>query len=225
MNFKERISALQLGVKAYYEANKKRVQTIGIAAVAIIGAAVYWFQFYMPAQEKEAEVKFAKLWHYFKTDSLDVVLKGDKANKIMSAVELANKYGSTAKGKEASLMAGLSYLKKGEYKKSLEYLDNFNGGDAILGPSVIAAKAACYSGLGEISKAADLFEKAAKLGENEYTSAYYQKAAVHYELSKDYASALSCYEVLNSKYSTTREGQEAEKYIYRLKGLMGELNK
>jgi hypothetical protein len=30
---------------------------------------------------------------------------------------------------------------------------------------------------------------------------------------------------LESKYSATREGQEAEKYIYRLKGLMGELNK
>ncbi len=225
MNIKESISSIQSRIAAFYEGNKKRVQIIGFAAIAIIGGTIYWFQFYMPSQEKEAEVKFAKLWHYFKTDSLDVVLKGDKANKIMSAVEIANKYGMTAKGKEASLMAGLAYLKKGEYKKSLDYLDNFNGGDAILGPSTIAAKAACYSGLGEMSKAADLYEKAAKLGENEYTSTYYQKAAVHYELNKDYSSALSCYETLENKYSATREGQEAEKYIYRLKGLMGELNK
>lgn len=225
MNIKERIASIQTSIKAYYETNKKRVQQVGIAAIAVIGVAVYWFQFYMPSQEKEAEVKFAKLWHYFKSDSLDVVLKGDKANKIMSAVEIADKYGMTSKGKEASLMAGLSYLKKGEYRKALDYLDNFNGGDVILGPSTIAAKAACYSGLGELSKAADLYEKAAKLGENEYTSVYYQKAAVHYELTKDYSSALSCYETLESKYSATREGQEAEKYIYRLKGLMGELNK
>lgn len=225
MNIKESISSIQSSIKAYYEANTKRVQIIGLAAIAVIGASVYWFQFYMPSQEKEAEVKFAKLWHYFKTDSLDVVLKGDKANKIMSAVEIANKYGMTTKGKEASLMAGLAYLKKGEFQKALDYLNNFNGGDAILGPSTIAAKAACYSGLGELSKAADLYEKAAKLGDNEYTSTYYQKAAIHYELTKDYSSALSCYETLESKYSSTREGQEAEKYIYRLKGLMGELNK
>jgi tetratricopeptide (TPR) repeat protein len=225
MNIKESFTSIKTGITSYYEANKKRVQMIGLAAVALVGGAIYWTQFYMPSQEKEAEVKFAKLWHYFKTDSLDVVLKGDKANKIMSAVEIADKYSMTAKGKEASLMAGLSYLKKGEFKKALDYLDNFNGGDAILGPSAIAAKAACYSGLGELSKAADLYEKAAKLGENEYTSAYYQKAAVHYELTKDYSSALSCYETLESKYSATREGQEAEKYIYRLKGLMGELNK
>lgn len=225
MNIKERFTSIKTGITSYYEANQKRVQMIGFAAIAVVGGAIYWTQFYMPSQEKEAEVKFAKLWHYFKSDSLDVVLKGDKANKIMSAVEIADKYSMTAKGKEASLMAGLSFLKKGEYKKALDHLDNFSGGDAILGPSVIAAKAACYSGLGELSKAADFYEKAAKLGENDYTSAYYQKAAVHYELTKDYSSALSCYETLESKYSATREGQEAEKYIYRLKGLMGELNK
>jgi tetratricopeptide (TPR) repeat protein len=225
MNIKESIASAQTTIKNYYQLNTKRFQTIGLALILIVGGAIYWFQFYLPGQEKEAEVKFAKLWHYFKTDSLDVVLKGDKANKIMSAVELSSKYSFTKKGKEAHLMAGLSFLKKGEYQKALDHLDNFSGGDAILGPSTIAAKAACYSGLGKLDKAADLYEKAAKLGDNEYTSSYYQKAAVHYELVKDYSSALSCYETLDSKFAATREGQEAEKYIYRLKGLMGELNK
>lgn len=56
-------------------------------------------------------------------------------------------------------MAGLSFLKKGEYQKALDHLDHFSGGDAILGPSTIAAKAACYSGLGKLDKAADLYEK------------------------------------------------------------------
>ena len=225
MNIKESIASAQEAIKKNYQANSKRFQMIGLATILIIGGSVYWFQFYMPAQEKEAEVKFAKLWHYFESDSLDVVLKGDKSAKIMSAVELANKYGSTKKGKEASLMAGLSFLKKDEFKKALDHLDNFSGGDAILAPSVIAARAACHSGLGDLAKAADLYEKAAKLGDNEYTSAYYQKAAVHYEMVKNYSSALSCYEVLESKFGSTREGQESEKYIYRLKGLMGELNK
>ena len=129
------------------------------------------------------------------------------------------------KGKEAALVAGLSYLKKAEYKKGLDYLDKFSANDALLGPSIIAAKAACKSGLGELEKAASLYEKAARLGDNEYTSIYFQKAGVHYELSKNYSAALACYEELDNKYGTTREGQDAEKYIYRLKGLMGELNK
>lgn len=225
MNIKQRISSIQSNIQNFYIANKKRVQTIGLISILLVGGMVYWFQYYMPSQEKEAEVKFAKLWHYFKSDSLEVVLKGDKANKIISAVELSKKYSGTQKGREASLMAGLSYLKKGEYKKALDYLNNFSGADAILAPSTIAAKAACYSGLGDLSKAAGLYEKAAKLGDNEYTSSYYQKAAVHYEMSKDFVSALTCYETLESKFGATREGTEAEKYIYRLKGLMGDLNK
>ena len=81
MNIKESISSIQSRIAAFYEGNKKRVQMIGFAAIAIIGGTIYWFQFYMPSQEKEAEVKFAKLWHYFKTDSLDVVLKGDKGQR------------------------------------------------------------------------------------------------------------------------------------------------
>ena len=54
MNIKESISSIQSSIKAYYEANTKRVQIIGLAAIAVIGASVYWFQFYMPSQEKEA---------------------------------------------------------------------------------------------------------------------------------------------------------------------------
>jgi tetratricopeptide (TPR) repeat protein len=116
-------------------------------------------------------------------------------------------------------------LKKAEYKKGVDYMDKFSANDALLGPSIIAAKAACKSGLGELEKAASLYEKAARLGDNEYTSIYFQKAGVHYEMSKNYSAALACYEELDNKYGTTREGQDAEKYIYRLKGLMGELNK
>lgn len=82
------------------------------------------------------------------------------------------------------MVAGLSYLKKSEYGKALDYLDEFSANDALLGPSIIAAKAACKSGLGDLEKAASLYEKAARLGDNEYTSVYFQKAGVHYELTK-----------------------------------------
>ena len=225
MNIKESYQLLQARIKNFYEVNKKHVQIVGFATLAIVGGMIYWFNFYMPSQEKEASVKFAKIYHYFKTDSFDIVLKGDKKNKITSAVDIADDYGFTKKGKEAALVAGLSYLKKAEYKKGLDYLDKFSANDALLGPSIIAAKAACKSGLGELEKAASLYEKAARLGDNEYTSIYFQKAGVHYELSKNYSAALACYEELDNKYGTTREGQDAEKYIYRLKGLMGELNK
>lgn len=40
------------------------------------------------------------MYHFFKTDSFDIVLKGDKKNKITSAVEIADDYSFTKKEKK-----------------------------------------------------------------------------------------------------------------------------
>ena len=69
MNIKESYQLLQARIKNFYEVNKKHVQIVGLATLAIVGGMIYWFNFYMPSQEKEASVKFAKMYHYFKTDS------------------------------------------------------------------------------------------------------------------------------------------------------------
>lgn len=226
MNIKERLQAVQSRTNNFYQENKNKVLYIGIALLIAMGSVVYWFNFYLPDQEKEASTKFSKIYHYFKTDSFDIVLKGDKTKRISSAVDIADNYSYTTKGKEAALIVGLSYMKKNEFKKALDYLKNFNAaGDAFLEPAVMGAKATCYSGLGETEKAAGLFEEAAELGDNEFTSSsYYKKAAIHFEMAKDYSSALKCYQILESKYSSTQDGSDAEKFIYRLKGLLGDLN-
>mgnify|MGYP003351601847 FL=1 len=61
MNIKESYQLLQARIKNFYEVNKKQVQIVGIATLAIVGGMVYWFNFYLPSQEKEASVKFAKM--------------------------------------------------------------------------------------------------------------------------------------------------------------------
>ncbi len=226
MNIKERLQAVQLRISDFHQKHKNIVLYTGLSLLIAIGSIVYWFNFYLPDQEKEAANKFAKIYHYFKTDSFDIVLKGDKKKRIVSAVEIADNYSYTDKGKEAALIVGLSYMHKNEFKKALDYLNNFNAaGDAFLEPAIMGAKATCYSGLGETSKAAGLFEDAAELGDNDFTSSmYYKKAAIHFEMAKEYSSALECYQILESKYNATQDGSDAEKFIYRLKGLLGDLN-
>ncbi len=61
MNIKESYQLLQARIKNFYEVNKKHVQIVGFATLAIVGGMIYWFNFYMPSQEKEASVKFAKI--------------------------------------------------------------------------------------------------------------------------------------------------------------------
>ncbi len=227
MEFKEKATGLLQSVSSFYQENKNRVLYIGGGILAIAAGIIAWNYYYIPQQEEAASEKFAKISHFFTTDSMDIVLKGDKKRKITSAVEIADDYSFTKKGKEAALMAGLAYLNKGQTEKALEYLNKFEAEDSYLYPSVIAAKATCYSDQGDYKKAAGLYEKAAKEANSEASASFYVRAAQHYEKAEDLKSALECYEVVVKKYSTAEDGkyfQNAEINIYRLKGLMGDLN-
>jgi len=228
MDFKQITQNLRQSAGAFYNQNKKTVQMVGAAIVIIAGGSYYWYGVHMPAQESKAAEKLAKLEYYFMNDSTQMVLNGNKALKIASAPSIADEFGGTKKGSEAALMAGLTYLHTGEFQKALDYLEMARMGDAVLGPQVLAAQAACYSELNDMGKAAKMYERAAKLGDNEFTARNYVKAAQHYTLNKDYKAALRCWQVLKDEYPLSQElGQDvqnADMYINQLKGLLGELN-
>lgn len=211
-------------VRDYYTKNRKITNIIGGTALAVIALFLFWTLYWHPKRESQAATKLAKLAHYFETDSFNIVLNGIKGKKMTTAPEIADSYGFTKKGKEAALMAGLSFMHTGKFEKALKYLDKANAGDILLGPSIVSAKAACYAELGKSDKAAASYEKAAEWGKNEYTSQFLKKAGIQFELAKDYKSAIRCYEKLRSDYSKTPEASDIEKYIYRAKGYLGELN-
>ncbi len=208
----------------FYTGNKKIINGISISLILIIGGGTYWKMFYLPEQEKKASEKFAKLYHYFKIDSTEIVLNGNKTLKISSAPSIADEFSSTKKGKEAALMAGISYLKTKKYELAKKYLDKVDSRDIVLNSSVISMLAVCESELGNTEKAAKLFEKAALIGENDFSAMYLKKAGIHYESEKEYKSALRCYETIKQKYSMTAEGSDIDKYIYKMKAAIGDYN-
>jgi tetratricopeptide (TPR) repeat protein len=121
-------------------------------------------------------------------------------------------------------MAGLSYMRLAKWEKALDYLDKAGANDMFLGPSLMAARASCYSELGKTEKAAATFEKAADWGENDYTAQYYKKAGIHYEKAGELKDALRCYEIIKERYSKTEIASDIDKYIFKVKGMLGELN-
>ncbi len=82
-------------------------------------------------------------------------------------------------------MAATAYLKKGNYKEAIRYFDKCKTNDNMVKASILAGKAACYSELKDLEKAADLFLAAAKKGDNEFTAGNYKKAGIHYEMAKN----------------------------------------
>jgi tetratricopeptide (TPR) repeat protein len=224
MNVQEIWQQKRQSISDYYSQNSKKVNYILIGFLAVIGLGIYWTSFYKPAQEKAAAEKLAKLHYYFKNDSMNVVLKGFKPFKVVSAPSIADDYSSTRAGKEAALMAGIAYIKTAKFKEALEYLDKTSAKDDLLSASVIALKGSCKSEMGNLGDAASLFEQAAAVSENEFAAMYLKKAGIHHELNKDYSAALKCYETIQKKYSTTPEGSDIEKYVFKMKAQLGEFN-
>jgi tetratricopeptide (TPR) repeat protein len=226
-NFWHRITDRASG---FYTNNRKVFNITGISVVVIAGLIVFWSFYWHPQREQEAALKLSKLHHYFETDSFAVVVNGIKGKKMATAPQIADDYGFTAKGREAALMAGLSYMKLAKWDKAVKYLDKAKADDMILGPSILAAKATCYAELGKVEKAAETYEKAGKLGDNLYTAVYYRQAGIHYEKAGNLKAALRCYETIQTNYKSaygqdqSSELKYIEQDIYKVKGLLGELN-
>lgn len=211
-------------ISAFYGENKKAMNIAGISVIAVLALSLGWTKYWLPSREKAAGEQLARLQHYFGVDSFEVVLKGIKGKKMATAPQIADKYFGTNKGREAALMAAEAYLQTGKFEKALEYFDKVSPDDHLLSSAVLFGKGTCYAELGKIEKAASYYEKAAKTADNEYAAQFYKEAGKHYELANELKSALRCYEEIKSKYSTTPEGSDIDKYITKVKALLGEYN-
>lgn len=215
--FKEKFSA-------FYTANKKSIVIVSTVVVAGITGGYYWAMEYIPAQETKAAKALAPIHYYFKNDSMDIVLNGNKALKVKSAKSVADEFGSTSKGKEAALMTSIAYMRAKKYEEALKYLDKSEANDEILSGAILNMKAVCYSNLGETEKAASNFAKAGDVAANEFSAEYYKRAGIHYETAENYEKALKYYQLIADKYPTSGVGTDINKYVYKMKAKLGEYN-
>lgn len=209
---------------AFYEQNKKIILGVAVAIIAVVGGSIYWTNYYMPAQESKAAKKLAPLYFYFKNDSNNIVIKGDKSKKITSALSIADQYGSTKKGKEAALMAAISLMREKKYEQALEYVGKTGPSDNTLRAAIANMKAVCYSNMGEVSKAASIFKEAANYAENEFSAEYLKRAGMHYEYAEQFEDALDCYKEIQNKYPTSNVGSDIGKHVAKMQAKLGEYN-
>lgn len=213
-----------VALKGYYTENKRIVILAGSSISIIITISLIWSLLWKPHRESEAAAKLAPLYHYFEKDSFDVVLKGIKGKKMMTAPEIADSYFLTDKGKEAAMMAGIAYMQTGKYEKAIPYLEKAEPKDQFLSAALLNAKAACYAEMGKMEKAAKYYEEAGEKSKSDFSAQYWKSAGIHYEMAESYGKALECYEKIKNEYSASPEASDIDKYIYKVKALQGDFN-
>lgn len=190
---------------------------IGVTAVILIVIAVLGFRhaYYLP-KEKEAQSAIFPAEYLFEQQKWEEALNGNDADNI-GFLGVIDNYGITKTAKLAHAYAGICYFHLGNPEDAMDHLKKFDANDKLVSPVVTGLIGDCYVQLGDLSQGIDYFKKAASKAENELIAiTYLKKAATAYESQKDSKGALDIYNKIKSKYPTSGEAQDIQKYIDRI---------
>lgn len=198
----------------YVEDNKNYISIIAVVLVAVIGGYFAYTKLYIEPLEQEARQQMWKAEQYFEIDSFDLALNGD--GNYFGFLQIIEDYGMSKPGNLAQYYAGICYLRKGEYDKAIEHLENFDSDDKMVGPVATGAIGDAYMETGKTEEAISQYLKAAEQNENNFTSpVYLMKAGLAYESSGDYNNAKKVYQKINQDYPESAEGRSIDKYLAR----------
>ncbi|MDD3876879.1 MAG: tetratricopeptide repeat protein [Bacteroidales bacterium] len=205
----------------FIEKNQKMLITIIGVIVVVILLFVLVKKYYIAGKEAEAQTQIWAAERYFEMDSLDLALNGD--GNYIGFVDIASNYKWTKTANLAHYYMGIIYLKQGQYELAIKHLKKFNGKDKLVKVMAMGAIGDAYMELGQIEKAAEQYEKAAKKNSNDFTSPlFYLKAGWAYEELGDFKNAVKMYEEIKYNHHGSNESREIDKYIAKAKALIKE---
>lgn len=190
-----------------------------IGGLLFIGAVVfgifYYFNFYLPPLEQEAQDEIFHAQRHFANDSLSLAMYGDSDGNP-GFEEIAANYGATNVGNLAHYYMGVSLLRTGDFEGAILYLDRYKAKDEITPSIKYGAMGDAYSELGDYETAFKYYKKALKSEENEFTTPIYLMKAglVAEELGKG-KDAADYYSKIKKEYPNSAQARNIEKYIKR----------
>ena len=194
--------------------NKKSLLVIGGTIIALILLYVGYQSLIIGPREKEAAGQMFMAERYFEQDSLDKAINGD--GNFLGFEAIADEYGSTKAGSMAHYYLGFAYLRKGEYEKAIESLEDFSNNDEVLMALSYSGIADAYLELNNTDDAINFYKKAAAKSKDQFsTPIFLMKLGMTYEIANDNQKAIETYERIKTEYSESAEAKEVDKYIAR----------
>ena len=198
----------------FLDKNKKGFSIIGGGIVLIILGLFFYNQvIYKPADNKSQEA----LWHgeyaLLNEQNWSAAILGDSIGNagLKSVVE---NYSGYSGGDIAQYELGIAYLNNGQYQEAITALEQVAFEDEMIASITFGAIGDAYIELGNITSAAEYYEKAYTNSKNDLTAPIYMlKAAYAKETENKYEDAVKIYEELINKYPLVPEVNKAKKYI------------
>ncbi|MDB2675057.1 hypothetical protein N9Y90_00800 [Flavobacteriales bacterium] len=198
----------------WVENNQKQLSTFVFGVVAVIALYLAYDKFYVQTVNQEAQEELFVAVEYFEKDSFNLALNG--VNDNLGLLDIIDDYGSTEAGNLAYYYAGISYLNLGDNESAIDFLSDFSSDDDIVSSICYGSLGDAYMNIDEKGDAINYWTKAAFNSENKFTSPIYLKrAAMALEEDENFDKAVEYYTIIKTKYSTSDEARDIEKYITR----------
>jgi tetratricopeptide (TPR) repeat protein len=198
----------------FIETNQKAFM-YGLGGVLVVVLLVIgYYKFIREPRIQEAWSEAYKAEFYFEKDSFNLALNGDGA--YLGFLDIIDDYGRTPMENAANYYAGVCYMRLGDYEVAIEYLEDFDSDDPMVGAMAINLIGDAYMELGDMDEALDHYLEASEQANNEFLSpVFLMKAGQTYELLNNYQEAINIYKKIESEFYDTPQQREIEKYIKR----------
>ncbi len=206
---------------AWVETNKKKIITIFVAVVVVVGGYLGYTYGYQQPREEKAQTLCTDGLQYIQSSDFETALNGE--GTFPGYIKIASEYSGTDGANLANLYAGICFAQQNKYQEALPYLEAYTpGNDQSISAMALFALAQCYAGVENLDKAIATFQEAAEQANNAALSPMCLLEAGKLLESQDKkADALKLYESIKNDYPTSTlvvgSPAEIEKYIERAK--------
>jgi len=196
----------------FIENNQKIIFYVVIGIVVVILAFMGYKKYILQPKQEEAQTVMFMAEKYFELDSLNLALYGDGVS--YGFIDIIDEYKRTKSGNLSCYYAGICFLKLGQFQDAIDYLEDFDSDDMIIGAMAKGANGDAYMELGDTDEALSNYMDAADHSINDFTTpVFLMKAATVHEINGDYEGALEIYNRIKYEHPRSFESREIEKFI------------
>ncbi|MEM0964262.1 MAG: tetratricopeptide repeat protein [Bacteroidota bacterium] len=179
-----------------------------IAGLLLLAVAVIGWRTWQDRRSSEGQVLLGTILTEYEAGNYQVALDGTDVTPGL--LEIADDYGSTPTGEQATFFAADALYQLGETDRALEMFEDYDG-SGLMEASALAGQAAIFEGQGDAERAAGLYERAAAAFESPAsTPTYLLDAARAHQNAGDPEAAQAALTRIVDDWEDTPEARTAE---------------
>ncbi len=189
--------------------DEHRTLVIGvITGIVVLAVAVFGWRYWQSQRSDEAQVYLGAILNEYNAGNWQAALDG--TDTTPGLLEIADQYGSTATGEQATFFAADALFQLGRTDEALAMFEDYDG-EGLLEASALAGQGAIYEQTGDAERAAGLYERAARAFDSPAsTPGYLLDAGRAYAAAGETDAAQEAYQTVLDDWADTPEARTAQ---------------